>query len=409
VLQLGGRPPLAAPAGAQLLFDSRGPVTPSMRAALVLLQSVGPYAAERAAAALGRAGGGWGGDGDDSGGDGWGGGGWGTPRRVGGGSESGSDAAAESEEDGGEEEEPGTTGRGGEAASWAVQQWWRQQLRHLRPARARRWWRRLQRRAAGAPAWRAARAALSDRWPQLCAAGALLGRLHLALFYLYGTYYHWEKRLAGVTYTSLSPFTQRRTSYQVGRLAEDAEDPAVSPVWGPVMTGSAACCVGPAPLSPSPHSQKLPPLTPPTRPRQVLGWMLVAQLAISAAMQAPQLTQQIKRVASGAGGLDGLAASAQHAALLPEAPRGGAAEAGGAAAAPVLAAAAAVKGRGMMGGAGKQCPLCLSPRNNPACTPCGHVFCWHCIAQWCNEKPECPLCRSAVISPQLVCVYHSDF
>lgn len=48
-----------------------------------------------------------------------------------------------------------------------------------------------------------------------------------------------------------------------------------------------------------------------------------------------------------------------------------------------------------------KCQLCLEKIPTTA-TPCGHLFCWICLAEWLRTRPRCPLCREHVLPSRIV-------
>jgi hypothetical protein len=46
------------------------------------------------------------------------------------------------------------------------------------------------------------------------------------------------------------------------------------------------------------------------------------------------------------------------------------------------------------------CTICQDRPRAPVKLPCGHIFCYDCIAKWLSTKGTCPVCRAEVCDPE---------
>lgn len=137
----------------------------------------------------------------------------------------------------------------------------------------------------------------------------LLHRLHTAIFYIRGSFYHVSKRAAGVSYLCVRP---------------------------PGITDDASIR----------NSYRL------------LGFFSLVQLLVTVCLQISVFRQRQRARTEW---------TRQRSFSGPRSPGSGSKSA--------------------------RCILCLEDRRHATSTPCGHLFCWDCITEWCNTKAECPLCR----------------
>ncbi len=55
---------------------------------------------------------------------------------------------------------------------------------------------------------------------------------------------------------------------------------------------------------------------------------------------------------------------------------------------------------------GKMCAICMERWKGPSAAKCGHVFCWDCIINYVQRKPQCPVCRKDTRPQDVILLYN---
>ncbi|PVZ96685.1 hypothetical protein BB558_006390 [Smittium angustum] len=51
------------------------------------------------------------------------------------------------------------------------------------------------------------------------------------------------------------------------------------------------------------------------------------------------------------------------------------------------------------------CNICFESASSPVLTVCGHLYCWHCLAQWLERESTCPVCKAGCEKDTLIPIY----